>query len=92
MRRIWVYLVSAMSSVSFDVNPVTECDDEYWSRLDPSQTFQQPPGKPSKVAFCNAFIRLLKIQAFASRTIVSPVSCKLTSGSLPSPTVHDQQV
>ena len=50
---------------------MTECDDEYWSHPDPSQAFKQPPGKPSTVAFCNAFIRLLKIQALASRTIVS---------------------
>ncbi len=48
-----------------------ECDDEYWTHLDPSQAFQQPPGKPSNVTFSNTFIRLLKIEAFASRTIVS---------------------
>nr|VWO98984.1 Aspartyl proteinase [Ganoderma boninense] len=53
----------------FDVDPLIECDDEYWSHPDPSQAFCQPPGKPSTVAFCNAFIRLSKIQAFALRTI-----------------------
>ncbi len=62
---------SPIASVSFDVDPMTECDDEYWVHPDPSQAFRQPPGKPSTVAFCNAFIRLSKIQAFALRTIVS---------------------
>ncbi|PIL33900.1 transcription factor [Ganoderma sinense ZZ0214-1] len=64
----------------FDVDPVIECDDEYWSHPDPSQAFRQPQGKPSTVAFCNAFIRLSKIQAFALRTIFTINKSKLILG------------
>lgn len=71
-----------IGSGSFDVDPMTECDDEYWSHPDPSQAFRQPPGKPSTVAFCNAFIRLSKIQAFALRTIVSLASQPLIRESI----------
>ena len=63
-----------MQSISFDLDPMIECDDEYWTHPDPAQAFQQPPGKPSVVTFANTFIRLLKIEAFASRTIVSILS------------------
>ncbi|KAI1791324.1 fungal-specific transcription factor domain-containing protein [Ganoderma leucocontextum] len=64
----------------FDLDPMTECDDEYWSHPDPFQAFRQPPGQPSKVAFCNAFIRLSKIQAFALRTIYTINKSKLILG------------
>ena len=56
---------------SFDVDPMTEVDDEYWSSPDPALAFKQPPGKPSKIAFANHLMRIFKILAFASRTIVS---------------------
>ena len=55
---------------SFDIDLPTECDDEYWTNPDPEQAFKQPPGKPSKVAFFNCFVRLHQILAFAMRTIV----------------------
>ena len=58
--------------VSFDVDPMIECDDEYWITADPTLAFKQPPGRPSKIAFVNCLIRLLRTLAFASRTIVSP--------------------
>ncbi|KAI1791326.1 fungal-specific transcription factor domain-containing protein [Ganoderma leucocontextum] len=64
----------------FDLDPMTECDDEYWSHLDPSQAFRQPPSQPSKVAFCNTFIRLLKIEAFALRTVYTINKSKLFLG------------
>ena len=57
-------------SHSFDIDLPTECDDEYWTNPDPEQAFKQPPGKPSKVAFFNCFVRLHQILAFAMRTIV----------------------
>nr|VWO98979.1 Candidapepsin-2 (EC (ACP 2) (Aspartate protease 2) (Secreted aspartic protease 2) [Ganoderma boninense] len=68
------------SSASFDLDPMIECDDEYWTHPDPAQAFQQPPGKPSIVTFANTFIRLLKIQAFASRTIFTINKSKLLMG------------
>ncbi|PIL33904.1 transcription factor [Ganoderma sinense ZZ0214-1] len=64
----------------FDLDPMIECDDEYWTHPDPAQAFKQPPGKPSIVAFANTFIRLLKIQAFASRTIFTINKSKLLLG------------
>ena len=56
---------------SFDVEPLLEVDDEYWINGDPAKAFKQPEGKPSYITFANCLIRLLKILAFASRTIVS---------------------
>ncbi len=56
---------------SFDLDPMTEVDDEYWANPDPALAFKQPPGKPSKVAFANQLNRLLKVLACASRSIVS---------------------
>ena len=86
MRNPFARLTSSASSASFDLDPMIECDDEYWTHPDPAQAFQQPPGKPSIVTFANTFIRLLKIQAFASRTIVSLLSRELgtCSPTLPS--------
>ncbi|KAF7358847.1 Zn(2)-C6 fungal-type domain-containing protein [Mycena sanguinolenta] len=48
----------------FDVQMPTECDDEYWEHEDPSQTFRQPPGTPSRMAFFNAYLRLSNVLAF----------------------------
>ena len=57
-------------SCSFDLDPMTEVDDEYWENEDPELAFKQPAGKPSKVAFANCLIGLKKILGYASRTIV----------------------
>ena len=56
---------------SYDVDPLIECDDEFWTNADPAQAFKQPPGKPSKIVFTNHLLGLLKIFDFLSRTIVS---------------------
>ena len=55
---------------SFDLDPMTEVDDEYWENEDPELAFKQPEGKPSKIAFANCLVSLQKILAYASRTIV----------------------
>ena len=55
---------------SFDLDYPVECDDEYWVTPDPSMAFQQPPEKPSLIAFFNCMLRLNQIHAFAMRTIV----------------------
>ncbi|KAI0744940.1 fungal-specific transcription factor domain-containing protein [Earliella scabrosa] len=64
----------------FDVDPMTEVDDEYWSSPDPALAFKQPPGKPSKIAFANHLMRIFKILAFASRTIYTINKSKLLFG------------
>lgn len=56
---------------SFDLDLPAECDDECWSPPDPKDAFKQPPGKPSKMAFFIAYLKLSQILAFALRTIVS---------------------
>ncbi|TFK88612.1 hypothetical protein K466DRAFT_66010 [Polyporus arcularius HHB13444] len=70
----------AIHEEDFDVDPMTECDDEYWNNPDPALSFKQPPGKPSKITFANCFIRLLMILAFASRTIYTINKSKLLLG------------
>ncbi|KAI0706989.1 fungal-specific transcription factor domain-containing protein [Earliella scabrosa] len=61
----------AIQDEDFDIDLPTECDDEYWTAADPEAAFKQPPGKPSKIAFFNCFVRLHQILAFAMRTIYS---------------------
>ncbi|KAJ6458029.1 fungal-specific transcription factor domain-containing protein [Mycena vitilis] len=55
----------AMQYHDFDVALPTECDDEYWEHEDPACAFRQPPGKPSRVAYFNAFLRLNNVLAFS---------------------------
>ncbi|KAJ7779436.1 fungal-specific transcription factor domain-containing protein [Mycena maculata] len=55
----------------FDIDLPTECDDEYWETEDPAQAFRQLPGKPSRVAFFNAYLRLSNILAFSLRILYS---------------------
>ncbi|CDO74319.1 hypothetical protein BN946_scf184449.g4 [Trametes cinnabarina] len=71
---------SALQDEDFDVEPLAECDDEYWFTGDPETDFKQPPGKPSRIAYMNCLARLLQILAFASRTIYSINKSKLLMG------------
>ncbi|KAI1791322.1 fungal-specific transcription factor domain-containing protein [Ganoderma leucocontextum] len=64
----------------FDLDPMTEVDDEYWVNTDSESAFKQPEGKPSKIAFANCLVRLQKILAYASRTIYSINKSKQTLG------------
>jgi len=50
---------------SFDLDPLTECDDEYWE-----DRFTQPPGQPSAISYFNSYLRLMDIMACAMRLIV----------------------
>ncbi|OSC99411.1 hypothetical protein PYCCODRAFT_1373263 [Trametes coccinea BRFM310] len=70
----------ALQDEDFDVEPLTECDDEYWFTGNPETDFQQPAGKPSKITYMNCLSRLLQILAFASRTIYSINKSKLLLG------------
>ncbi|EJF60413.1 hypothetical protein DICSQDRAFT_137505 [Dichomitus squalens LYAD-421 SS1] len=64
----------------FDLDLMTEVDDEYWLNPDAALAFKQPEGKPSKIAFANCIIRLQRILAYASRTIYSINKSKQTLG------------
>ncbi|KAI0697711.1 fungal-specific transcription factor domain-containing protein [Cerioporus squamosus] len=72
----------AIHDEDFDVEPLLEVDDEYWINSDPEQAFKQPEGRPSYVSFANCLIRLLKILAFASRTIYSINKSKAILGMI----------
>ncbi|KAJ7450938.1 fungal-specific transcription factor domain-containing protein [Mycena galericulata] len=61
----------ALQHDDFDIDLPTECDDEYWEPADPSQAFRQPPGKPSRITFFNAFLRLNNILGFSLRILYS---------------------
>nr|QDK64611.1 cellulolytic transcriptional activator 2 [Ganoderma lucidum] len=71
---------SGLHDEDFDLDQMTEVDDEYWENEDPELAFKQPEGKPSKIAFANCLIRLQKILAYASRTIYSINKSKQTLG------------
>ncbi|RPD58799.1 hypothetical protein L226DRAFT_471250 [Lentinus tigrinus ALCF2SS1-7] len=58
----------------------TEIDDEYWPTSGSEQTPSQPEGKPSKVAYLVAHIRLARNLAFATRTVYSINRSKLQLG------------
>ena len=70
-RRHDLWVSNTPFDPSFDLDLPVECDDEYWSPTDPKDAFKQPPGKPSKMSFFIAFLKLSQILAFALRTIVS---------------------
>ncbi|KAI9059209.1 hypothetical protein FKP32DRAFT_1580479 [Trametes sanguinea] len=70
----------ALQDEDFDVEPLIECDDEYWFTGNPETDFKQPPGRPSKLTYMNCLSRLLQILAFASRTIYSINKSKLLLG------------
>ncbi|PCH38618.1 hypothetical protein WOLCODRAFT_136368 [Wolfiporia cocos MD-104 SS10] len=70
----------AMQDEDFDIDFLTECDDEFWMHSDPNLPFKQPPGKPSTVAFFNCSIRLSQILAFVQRTIYSSKKLKTMMG------------
>ncbi|KIM69740.1 hypothetical protein SCLCIDRAFT_19528 [Scleroderma citrinum Foug A] len=61
----------------FDVDLPLEVDDEYWETEDPQKAFQQPPGKPAKVAAFNSYLRLTKIAAYALRKLYALDRSKL---------------
>ncbi|KAJ4497017.1 fungal-specific transcription factor domain-containing protein [Lentinula lateritia] len=55
----------------FDLDYPIDCDDEFWLLSDPEESFKQPPGKPSKIAFITSFIEVSFILSYALRTIYS---------------------
>ncbi|KAI0092322.1 fungal-specific transcription factor domain-containing protein [Irpex rosettiformis] len=61
----------SINDEDFDVDLPIVCDDEYWEQDDPGRQFQQPKGKPSKVAYFNCLLRLSQIHSYTLRTIYS---------------------
>ncbi|KAF8134641.1 fungal-specific transcription factor domain-containing protein [Boletus edulis] len=61
----------------FDAELPLEVDDEYWEPENQEGAFQQPPGKPSKIAAFNSCLKLTKILAYAMRTIYALDRSKL---------------
>lgn len=75
----------------FDAELPLEVDDEYWETEDPEKAFQQPSGKPSKIAAFNSHLRLTKIVAYAMRTIVRFLTLpRISIETLPSMPSIDQ--
>ncbi|KAI6134590.1 fungal-specific transcription factor domain-containing protein [Pisolithus thermaeus] len=67
----------------FDVDLPLEVDDEYWNTEDPERAFQQPPGKPAKIAAFNSYLKLTKIAAYALRNLYALDRSKLISAIRP---------
>ncbi|KAI0701458.1 fungal-specific transcription factor domain-containing protein [Cerioporus squamosus] len=82
-RAFWILVVfewstsyglgrpASIHDEDIDVALPTEVDDEYWTTSGSGEPPRQPEGKPSKLAFLGAYIRLTRNLAFASRTIYS---------------------
>ncbi|KAK7457845.1 Gypsy retrotransposon integrase-like protein 1 [Stygiomarasmius scandens] len=69
----------AISIQDFDLDPLVECDDEYWEPTDSTQAFIQPEGIPSKISYWNSYLKLIEICGFALLTIYSVRKSELGS-------------
>ncbi|KAK7457846.1 Gypsy retrotransposon integrase-like protein 1 [Stygiomarasmius scandens] len=69
----------AISIQDFDLDPLVECDDEYWESTDSKQAFTQPEGIPSKISYWNSYLKLIEIRGFALLTIYSVRKSELGS-------------
>jgi hypothetical protein len=60
------------STLSFDIEYPAECDDEYWEVDEEGHvSFNQPPGKPSKITGFIAYVKLTEMLAYTTRTLYS---------------------
>ncbi|KAJ7187380.1 fungal-specific transcription factor domain-containing protein, partial [Mycena filopes] len=57
----------ALEETDLDVEPPIECDDEFWEH--PTRPFQQPPGRPSQVAFFNWVLQLNHLLSFSIKLL-----------------------
>ncbi|TFK23618.1 hypothetical protein FA15DRAFT_670334 [Coprinopsis marcescibilis] len=75
---------SCLNDEDIDVDYALEVDDEYWEGEvdDPSQAFQQPPGKPSFLTAFNLQLKLSEISAFMLRTLYSTKKSRILTGSI----------
>ena len=63
------------SSHSFDIELPAECDDDYWEIDDDGHvSFNQPPGKTSRITGFIAYVKLTEMLAYATRTLYSTKS------------------
>ncbi|KAF5313808.1 hypothetical protein D9758_017922 [Tetrapyrgos nigripes] len=53
----------------YDLEYLTECDEEYWENEDPDKAFVQPEGTPSRMAYWNHYIKFAEIVGFAQRLV-----------------------
>ncbi|KAK0496596.1 fungal-specific transcription factor domain-containing protein [Armillaria luteobubalina] len=61
-----------MRDEEFDLQTPIECDDEYWEIAPDGQVdFNQPSGKPSKISYFSASIKLSEIMSVAMKTSFS---------------------
>ncbi|THU96973.1 hypothetical protein K435DRAFT_778270 [Dendrothele bispora CBS 962.96] len=67
------------SILDFDLDPLVECDDEYWEAQGSREAFTQPPGKPSIVSYWNCYLRLIEIYGFAQLTIYAVRKTELST-------------
>ncbi|KAF9446214.1 hypothetical protein P691DRAFT_733649 [Macrolepiota fuliginosa MF-IS2] len=74
----------------FDLDLPIECDDEYWEQSDPNDSFKQPEGKPSSIAFFNCYLSLMDILAYAMRAIYAIKQPKSLFGRVIQPS--EQQI
>jgi hypothetical protein len=78
LKSTYVYFALARGKLilhrSFDLDPLIECDDEYWETKDGTAIFVQPAGKPSRISYWNAYLKLIEIYGFALLTIVRVLS------------------
>ncbi|KAJ7282949.1 fungal-specific transcription factor domain-containing protein [Mycena rebaudengoi] len=82
-RAFWVLLVFdgligttmgrpvTLNHHDFDQDLPLEVDDIYWDHPEP-QSFRQPDGEPSEMAFFNCHAKLIQIQSSITITIYSP--------------------
>lgn len=71
---VWIqnlYPFQAHRTSSFDVKLPIDIDDEYWDPNSSVNTYTQRPGKPSLVTHFILRAKLIQIQTFALRTLVS---------------------
>ncbi|KAJ7467196.1 fungal-specific transcription factor domain-containing protein [Mycena latifolia] len=54
-----------LQASEYDLDHPVACDDEYLEHLDREKPFKQPPGKPSRVDYVVAYIKLIEVFTFS---------------------------
>ncbi|KAL0948933.1 hypothetical protein HGRIS_009040 [Hohenbuehelia grisea] len=70
----------AIQDEDYDLDLPIECDDEYWAASDQNAAFQQPAGKPSKVAFFTSYIKLSQLLGMTLSTVYAINKSKMKMG------------
>ncbi|KIK69896.1 hypothetical protein GYMLUDRAFT_34290 [Collybiopsis luxurians FD-317 M1] len=83
LDRQFAFLLGRPCSIhdeDFDLELPVDCDDEYWVQSDAGDSFEQPPDKPSRVAFIRCFLDANVILSLVLRTIYSTHKSKAFVG------------